>query len=156
MFFNLTNLIIEDIIMTVKKVYAELYAFLEANKNKKVDTLMPEIMKMVESKQAAKNFITNEAGEVTHIFCYYHKKWEPVSEYGSKKHSPSGYNSMCKIGVNQWTKQQRDAKAAELRLLDDVAKGVLAPTDIDAKRLEIVAMKDAIIPREDGIGTDEI
>lgn len=142
--------------MTVKKVYEEVVAFLEANKNKKVETIMPQLMVLVTSKQAQKNFITDEEGRVTHIFCYYHKMWEPVSEYGSKKHSPSGYNSMCKIGVNQWTKQQRESKQAESKMLDDLSKGLLSPTDIDAKRLEIQVHKDRIVAREDGIGTAEL
>jgi hypothetical protein len=144
--------------MTVKKAYVELVTFLEANKNKKIETLMPQIMELVTSKQAAKNFITDEDGNVTHIYCYYHKKWEALSEceYGAKKHSPSGYNSMCKEGVNQWTKQQRDARKAESELLTKLAEGTLAPTDIDAEKLKIQATKDAVVPRADGKGSDEV
>lgn len=144
--------------MTVKKVYVELVTFLESNKNKKIETLMPQILELVSSKQATKNFITDENGNVTHIFCYYHKKWEKLSEceYGTKKHSPSGYNSMCKEGVNQWTKQQRDAKKAESELLQKLIDKTLTPEDIDAERQKIQVEKDQIIPRKDGLGTDEL
>lgn len=144
--------------MTVKKAYVELIDFLKANENKKIASIMPQLLELVSSKQATKNFITNEAGEVTHIYCYYHKKWEALSEceYGAKKHSPSGFNSMCKEGVNQWTKQQRVARQQEGELLMKLQDGTLAPSGIEAERERIQADKDAIIPRADGKGTDEV
>ena len=142
----------------IKKVYVELVELLESNQNKKVSSIMDQVLELATTKQSSKNFLTNDDGEVTHIFCYYHKKWEPLSEveFGTKKHSASGYNSMCKEGVNQWSKQNRDAKKAEAELLDRVASGELAPDDIQSAREQIQTEKSKIVPREDGIGFDSI
>ena len=142
----------------IKKVYTELVELLEANQNKKVSSIMDQVLELATTKQSTKNFLTNDKGEVTHVFCYYHKKWEPLAEveFGKKKHSASGYNSMCKEGVNQWSKQNRDAKKAEAELLDKVASGELAPDDIQKAREDIQAEKAKIVPREDGIGFDSI
>lgn len=140
----------------IKKAYTEIVELLEANKNKKVSSIMDQILELATTKQSSKNFLTDDNGNVTHIFCYYHKLWEPVDqvEFGKKKHSASGYNSMCKEGVNQWSKQNRDAKKAEAELLDRVQSGELAPDEIQKAREEIQAEKSKIIPREDGIGSD--
>jgi len=134
--------------MSIKKQYTELYDFLEANKGKKISTVMDVIEDMCSTKKANKAFKTDDAGNVTEVYCYYHKVWESLEdhEYGTKKHSASGVNSMCKVGVNQWTKQQRDAKKAKEQLLLDVAAGTIDPTElirkmdeIEDKRLEIAA-----------------
>ena len=104
--------------MTIKKQFEALHALLEANKNKKVSTLMPQLMELMETKQLQKTFKTDEFGVVTHVFCYYHKEWEEVGliPYGNKKSSASGLNSMCKEGVKQWTKQQKVLKELEAEL----------------------------------------
>ena len=61
----------KDIIMTIKKAYIDIIALLEANKSKKVSTILEEVTQLASSKVATKTFRTNEAGEVTEIFCYY-------------------------------------------------------------------------------------
>lgn len=101
--------------MTIKKQFEALHALLEANKNKKVSTLMPQLIELMETKQLQKTFKTDKDGNVTHVFCYYHKEWEEVAliPYGNKKSSASGLNSMCKEGVKQWTKQQKVLKELE-------------------------------------------
>jgi len=133
--------------MSIKKQYAEIIAFLEENKNKKISTILEEAKAMCESKKATKNFRINVDGEVTEIYCYYHKQWEVLAdvEYGTKKHSASGYNSMCKAGVNQWSKQQREAKKAREELLLAVAKHEVAPEDIETKMAGIEATRVAIV-----------
>lgn len=142
----------------VKKVYLPLIELLEANKGKKVSTLLPEIMELVQSKQTAKAFKTDEQGEVTHIFCYYHKKWEPVAEceYGHKKNTATGLNTMCKEGLSNWTKQQREFRKAKEGILDLVTSGELAPQDVEAKLTELEEARNVIHPRKDGIGYDEV
>lgn len=134
----------------IKKVYAELVELLEANKDKKVSTILEQVYAVAGAKQNAKNFKVDANGKVTHVFCYYHKEWEALSEvdYGVKKHSASGYNSMCKIGVNQWTKQQREAKKAESELLGLVASGQLSPDKIADEQARIEAKRTEILSRE--------
>lgn len=132
----------------IKKVYVDVVEFLQANEGKKVSTLMPELLEMMSSKVASKTFKTDEHGNVTHIFCYYHKEWEPVELYGTKKHSSTGYNTMCKIGVNQWTKQQREAKQAKEGLLDKVASGEVSPDELQQELEAIEQNRLRIKPLE--------
>ena len=146
----------------VKKQFEEVYALLEANSNKKVSTLMPQLIELMSRKGGGmangKNFLKDDEGKVIAVFCYYHKKWEAVSEveYGAKKGTATGLNTMCKEGVSAWTKQQRRKKADEAKVLDLVAKGELEPADIGAKLLEIKDACEAIEPRDDEHGFDSV
>ena len=144
--------------MNVKKQYEELAVFLEANKAKKVNTIMPQLIEMMQRKNNASGqsstFVKDEDGNVIAIYCYYHKMWELVSkaEYGSKKGTATGLNTMCKQGVSMWTKQQRNKKAEEALILTAVASGELAVADITAKQEEIADRSKVIEPRADGHG----
>jgi hypothetical protein len=133
---------------TIKKDFVELVAFLEANKGKKVSTILEEFTGMCAAKNNAKNFQKDEEGNVTHVFCYYHKQWEAVSDhaYGAKKGTATGLNSMCKEGVNQWSKQQRDAKKSKDELLQSVATGETPADELTTKLEEIEAARNAIVP----------
>lgn len=133
----------------IKVSYKELVEFLEANKNKKVSTLMPSILEMVTSKTIAKTFKTNDEGEVTRIFCYYHKEWEDITlvPYGNKKSSSTGYNTMCKEGVSNWSKQQRIAKQATSELLTSLANGDIAIEDLNTHKDAIEQARTTITPR---------
>ncbi len=147
--------------MAIKKAFVDLIAYLEQNEGSKVKTILPGAIELASAKSSGggtSNIQRNEAGEVTHIFCYYHKKWEDVSvvEFGKKATSPTGLNNMCKEGVSQWTKQQRAAKKAKEELLAKVATGEVAPSDIEAVSKDIDAEKDKILPREDGHGVDSL
>lgn len=144
--------------MTIKKVYEDLIKLLEENPNKKVSTILDDVYKLASSKHRSKNFIVDENGKVTHIFCYYHKKWEDVTkvEYGSKANSATGLNSMCKEGVNQWTKQQREYKQNMTNLLPLVSSGEISPDQITDKQKEYEEQRLQIVPRKDGQGVDEL
>lgn len=116
--------------MTIKKAYVELVAFLEANENKKVKTILSELKAMCEAKNSSgsdtgSTFIKDEDENVVAIYCYYFKRWMPLCdvEFGAKKNTASGFNTMCKSGVSLWTKQQRVAKRAKELLLDQVSSG---------------------------------
>jgi len=132
----------------VKKVYQPLIELLEANANKNVKTLMPQILEMVQSKQLDKTFKRDEEGKVTHVFCYYHKEWESVDEcdYSPRPKSASGLNNMCKIGTNQWNKQNRDFKKAKEGLLDKLMNGLLAQSELEDAMAEAELAQKVIIP----------
>jgi hypothetical protein len=146
----------------IKKAYVELYQLMLDNPKKQIATMMPQFLEIMQAKSAGgtngKTFKTDDEGNVTHIFCYYHKKWEPLAEveFGKKKHSASGYNTMCKEGVSQWTKQQRVKKQAEQELLTKVANGELKPEDIADEQARILEESKRIEPRDDEIGFDEL
>ena len=106
----------------------------------------------------AHTFLKDEDGNVTHIFCYYHKKWEDVTvaEYGGKKGTATGLNTMCKEGVSNWTKQQRVKKQSEAGLLTKVISGELMPDELPAEQLRLSEEAKVIKPRIDEHGTDEV
>ena len=87
-----------------------------------------EIKALCEAKKGGsdgKTFEKDADGNVTKVYCWYHKQWEDVAEveYGNKKGTATGLNTMCKQGVSSWTKQQRIAKQARDEVLTRVASG---------------------------------
>lgn len=136
---------------SIKKAYIDLYEILEANKNKKVSTLLPQLIEIMTAKQSQKNFLQDEEGNVTHVFCYYHKQWEDiaVAEYGTKKSSASGLNSMCKEGVSAWTKQQKLIKALDQQALELIMSGDLEPAEAKEWKATQEAELKSIVARLD-------
>lgn len=134
--------------------------FLEANQELTVGEAMAQILALAHTpKQSNKQSTSFKIdGKVAAIYCYYHKKWEPVDEceYGVKASSNTGLNTMCKEGVSAWTKQQRLAKVAKEQLLMDVANGSIDPAKLSAKLADIEADRQAIVPREDEVGFDTL
>jgi len=130
---------------TIKKGFIEIHNILVKNENEKVSSIMDELLVIMTSLQRDKNH--RDIGHGLEVFCYYHKEWELVSqvEYGSKVNTATGLNSMCKVGTNQWTKQQREFKKDRSNLLDEVANGTLAIEDINDKIAELEVVKDAVI-----------
>jgi len=125
--------------MTIKKSYADIVEFLQANENKKVSSIMAEVLLMAESKKQSTTSLFDDEGKVYAIFCYYHKQWEIVEDvpYGSKANTATKLNTMCKVGNAKWTKKQRDAKNALASLIDDVANGTIQPADINDSKADI-------------------
>ena len=134
--------------MTIKNQFQEIIDFLEVNKSKKISSILDEVKILASKKQNSKCFEVDEDGKVTRIFCYYHKQWEDLSthEYGTKKHSSSGYNSMCKIGVRNWTSQQNEKKKALTNLLSDLTSGTISVDDLPQIQLEIEENAKRIVP----------
>jgi len=162
--------------MAIKKAFQPLVNLLESNKDKKVSAILDQVTALASAKSGGggeSNFIKDAKGVVTHIFCYYHKKWEPVHadghgdapvpgkpgtghcEYGKKANTPTGLNTMCKIGTSMWTKQQREAKNASVKMLDDVQSGALKPTGIKAEQEKIEKARAVIVLREDKLGSEK-
>lgn len=148
--------------MTIKKQFEELYALLEANKSKKVSTIMPEIIALMSSKSGGsdigKTFLKDDNGEVYAVFCYYHKKWEltSVAEYGTKTNTATGLNTMCKEGVSSWSKQQRAYKKRNEDLLQLIAIGELSSEDLPALLEQAELARKAIEVRNDEHGFDTV
>lgn len=140
--------------MNIKKPYVEIVEFLKTNENKKVSSIIGEILLMCESKKQDSTVIRDANEQVVAIYCWYHKQWEIVKDvpYGSKANSTSGYNTMCKVGVSKWTKSQRDAKTALANLLTQVGKGEIEPSDIVKLQQDIEAERNAIDTTDMPIG----
>lgn len=142
----------------IKKQFEEVVAFLQANEGKKVASIMPTILEMCGKASAGgsvgNTVLKDDEGNVVAIYCYYHKKWEPVAEveYGKKANTTSGLNTMCKEGVSNWTKQQREAKKAKEQLLDKVATSEISPNSIDSHLEAIEVERAKIVGHSSGIG----
>ena len=121
----------------IKKAFVSIHAFLLANQDKKVKSIMDEFTEMCSAKGAggaATSVHRDSDGNVVAVLDYYFKKWLPVNivEFGAKATSASGLSTMCKLGTSYWTKQQRDFKKAKDELLDKVSAREIEPTDIQA------------------------
>lgn len=133
--------------MAIKKDYVELVEFLTTNKNKKVETILEQVREMC-SQKVETTFKKNEDGNVTHVFCYYHKVWEDVSvvEYGKKASNKStGLNTMCKVGLNQWSKQQRVAQKEKNELLEKMVKGEVTQEEFALELEAIETRRQSIV-----------
>jgi len=137
--------------MTIKKAYIEIIELLEANENKKVSTILDEVRALCTAKrgggsEVGRTFHKNEDGETIAVFCYYFKRWMPtqVVDFGVKKNTASGLNTMCKEGNSLWTKQQRIAKNAKDQLLEDLSEGLITVEDLPARQEEIEEERNAI------------
>ena len=65
--------------MSTKKAFVPIVELLEANKNKQVSAILPQIMELTAAKaggggRSSSNVRLNDKDEVTHVFCYYHNK----------------------------------------------------------------------------------
>lgn len=145
----------------VKKAFKEIAELLNENSNKKVSTILPQLMELMTSKNSGgsdigKTFLKDDEGNVIAIFCYYHKKWELVQEceYGSKRGTSTGLNTMCKEGTSHWTKQQRVAKKSRDELLTKLSDGAIEVSDLASAQAEIDEAKEVIVPRADAHGYD--
>ena len=124
-----------------KKAFVELVTFLETNKDKKVNTILEQIKEMTAQKANLKTFINDEAGNVVAIFCYYHKQWEIIAdvEFGKKASSSTGFNTMCKVGVSKWTKQNNAVKAVNLTVLEMLEAEEITTEEISSAKEKLVA-----------------
>lgn len=149
--------------MTIKKAYADIVAFLEENQDKKVRAVLEDVKNMASAKVAREGgstFLKDAAGNTVAILDYYFKRWMPLVgekavEFGVKKNTATGFNTMSKAGTSAWTKQQREAKQAEQNLLAEVSAGNIEPSDIPAKQAEIETARKAIEATELGFETKE-
>jgi hypothetical protein len=146
-----------------KKVFIPLMSLLNANQDAKVSDILEQAQELTSAKSGgggsrATTFHKDEDGVVVAIRCYYHQKWmDPrVVEFGNKASSPTGFNNMCKEGVSNWTRQEREAKKANAELLNRIIAGDLDPSDAPAEQEAIEAARNEVAPREDGYGYDTL
>jgi len=137
--------------ITIKKQYLELHAILEANKNRKVSTILPELEALMAAKVRPSTSYKVD-GEVVAIFCYYHKQYELLADvpYGKKASSTSGYNTMCKCGCKEWTAQQKKLKQIADDVMNEVMAGTIEVQDIkdikDERMLEAKKVNQETMP----------
>ena len=135
--------------MAIKKNFEEMHALLSSNQDRLVSDIMAEMLELMESKVRDCNHFEDEHG--LWIFCYYHKEWELTKqvEYGSKINTKTGLNTMCKVGVNQWTRQQREYRDAKGDLPMKVVKGIIDPSELEEEMMILERNKSKILPLAD-------
>lgn len=154
----------------LKKSLAGLFAILRENQERKVKSIMGDIEHFFYAKSNSTGSSTpheqatlkDANGKVVAIRCYYFKRWMPLVgdlavEVGSKANSATGLNTMCKEGVNLWTKQNREAKLAMDDLLARVEAGEVSPSGIADEKAKIEADRKRIAETDKGFATlDEV
>lgn len=147
----------------IKKAYKDIIELLQDSADSLVSDVLPAVIELASAKTGgggskATTFHRNEEGVVVAIKCYYHGTWmsPEVVEFGKKASSATGFNSMCKEGVSNWTKQQRAFKAAQADLLRQLSEGELAVEDLAAAQEALEAERDAVYDREDGYGFETL
>lgn len=150
--------------MNIKKQYEEIFALLQANQNRKVATIMPDLLALMQSKSGGsdigKTFLKDDEGSTYAVYCYYHKKWELVEHipFGAKANTATGLNTMCKEGVSNWSKQQRLYKKAKDELLEQVADQKISADELPALLNELEEQRKLIVPHSTGeeFSSDEV
>ncbi|QBP07003.1 hypothetical protein ETP1_002 [Edwardsiella phage ETP-1] len=147
----------------VKKQFADIFAILEANQSRKVSTIMPQLLELMQAKggcssDTGRTFLKDDEGNTYAVFCYYHKRWEltNTAEYGAKGSTATGLNTMCKEGANAWAKQQRVYKKLQQDLLTLIAGGQLTVEEMQAQLADAEEARRAIVPRADGHGFEAV
>lgn len=135
--------------LVIKKQFQDLYDLIKENEGKKLTPkLIEQLTNHMISKGGQKTFKLDDEGNVTHIFCYYHKEWEDVNEipYGTKKSTAHGLNTMCKEGVSNWTKQQRQMKKENDNLLQMLLDNEITQDELPQLKSEIEERAKTIVP----------
>lgn len=129
-------------------------SILNENSNKKVSSVIELIEQLNEGKSTRqKTYLMTKDNKPFAIFCYYHKQWELISEteYGLKSSSKTGLNTMCKLGTNKWTKQQKDAKKQETELLAWLIDQTITIEEAETMKQDIETNRQ-VIDNEGSIG----
>lgn len=148
--------------MTIKKAYVDIVEFLKENADKKVKSILDDVISMASAQRASAETtsIRNSDGEVIAIRDAYSERWcalvgEQAVEFGIKANTSTGFNPYTKQALNQWNKQQREAKQAGADLLQEVAAGNVQPTEINDKMAEIEAQRVAVIDLGEGFDSKD-
>jgi len=100
-------------------------------------------------------------GNVTHIFCNLHKKWEPLKDtegnvlFKEDKKSKNGYFRDCNEGIKQFREADKMLKASKAAIMQEVLDEEITGTEAKEAIAELGSVRDNIKPREDGLGTDD-
>jgi len=145
----------------IKKAFQPIFTLLtlamQADPEATIASVYPELEDLASAKTGAgggkaSTFHRDDNGVVVAVKCYYLNKWlhlgAPCVEFGEKKSSASGLNSMCKHGMSNWTKQNAAAKKAKDALLAQVAKEEVAGSDVPEMLVAIDNQRAQIIELE--------
>jgi len=100
-------------------------------------------------------------GTVTHIFCTYHKKWEPVADeagdslFKVNEKVKNGYERECTEATASWRNESKVFKATKDGAIQDLLDGNIGNDEAKDIITEAEATRAVHTEREDGLGSDE-
>lgn len=138
---------------TIKKAFQPIMSLLAANKSLTVEEIYEQAEVLANAKTAGGGGVSSfhkVDDEVIALRCGYYKLWFFPGDqpFGTKASSASGFNTMCKEGMNNWTKQLSELRKGKEQLLSDAGDGTIEPGDIAAKTAELEEARDTPIPTE--------
>ncbi len=138
---------------TIKKVFQPIMSLLAASMALSVEDIYAKVEELACAKSSGGGGVSSfhkVDDEVIALRCGYYKLWFFPGDqpFGTKASSASGYNTMCKEGMNNWTKQLATLRKGKEQLLEDAGNGIIAPGDIAAKTAELEEARDTVIPTE--------
>jgi len=144
--------------MQVKKVFEGLITLLQENEDKKVKTILPQILELARAKRRSnegETYIKNADGAVVAILCSYYSKWMPTVgdkavEFGKRVGTATGLNSMCKDGLNLYAEQKRIAVEATNKLMQDLRSKAVSQDNMDSILSGIEIKKELREPTDKG------
>lgn len=146
----------------VKKVFAPVFEILNENQNVKVKDLMPQLEPLMTMKTAriAGASALMSGDKVVGMRCLYYKRWMPVVgehavEFGIKKGTTTGLNSMSKEGLKLWSRQQSKARQELDGLLDKLSNGELQLENLADEKARIEAERTSNEATDLGYETKE-
>ena len=137
--------------MSIKKAYTEIVDLLEKNKAKKVSDIFEQVVAIASAKvtrEIGSTYLKDDKDQIVAIRCWNFKRWMPLVgdkavEFGKKRNTATGLNTMCKEGVRDWTKRQSIKRKAKDQLMQDIKAGKVKIDQIDTleKKIEEEATK---------------
>jgi len=158
--------------MTKQKLHEEVLALCTTHKAPaKLVEALSELTKpkVGGSSDVADYTVFNSDGVITHIFCTYHKMWEPVSTivlneddeevsvslFKENDKTKNGFERECIEGTTSWREQTKVFKTTNDAVVADMLEGAI--DNVKAKELITIATEARAIhtPRADNLGSAE-
>ena len=151
--------------MTKKKLHEEVLAL--CAKHKASGKLTEELSALTIPKVGGSSDVTDytvfdEESQPTHIFCNYHKKWEPVTAvdedenevvlFDADEKGKNGYKRYCIMADSQYKEASKVFNASKKAIMDDVLDGKMEGPAAKVQIDELTTARATHPEREDGLG----
>jgi len=100
-------------------------------------------------------------GNVTHVYCTYHKQWEPVADeagemlFKTNDKVKNGFDRECTEATASWRAESKVFKATKDGAIQDLLDGNISNDEAKDIIAQAEEARSVHTPREDGLGTDE-
>lgn len=137
--------------MTKTEQWEKIQEILLSNKaSKKLTSALEELLKPKNGGTSMFPPKLDKDGNITELYCQWHKKYEPVDNFKTSTKSKTGYHYECKDAEKEWNLYAKEIKAQEselTKLVDKILDGeieqVKAKELSDDIKTQIAALKEA-------------